>query len=582
MLHGVLVVPTLHCSFLTHPTHLSAGCVHDQLRNARPFAAKDACTCLKRRLQMDHPQKQYLAIILTSKVLQECHAALGPYQGELLQEVAYILRTVRSSSPAAARTRQVAMDVLRHFGSAGGDAYRVARQQGGGAPAGSRVESVNRDPAAIAAERASLLDEIRRMCEQASASTEILNELILNKEQPGGAAAGASATSESLGLRKELLADVAELRRLFDLYSDQLANLTGPDAEAAMKAALEAVDQLDGALSLEKDVDAELKDLASKGQLPPPPAAAAAAEPDAAAAGASSSVAAAAATTAAADEVAAQVQSANLIDLDDEPTAAAPAAPATGMVDPFAPPMPPAAAAAPEAGLDSFGSAPAAAAALDPWAPAAADPADPFAALAAAPLTDTPASQQLESYSQPYPQPYPQAGAAADPFAEPGPAWGASPGSSTPPAAAPAGQPFPGSLPHQPPGGRVSAGALSGGGAGSLPTSGGGSSSAGPTGDGGMPGAPGGLMAPPPAAAAGPYGAAAPVTPGYGGGFMPAAGQGMPGQGMMGPPYGYGMQPMQQQMPSPYGMPYPYAGLTGGAPMYMPQPQGPTIHTASR
>ncbi len=29
---------------------------------------QDAVTCLKRRLQMDHPQKQYLAIILTSKV----------------------------------------------------------------------------------------------------------------------------------------------------------------------------------------------------------------------------------------------------------------------------------------------------------------------------------------------------------------------------------------------------------------------------------------------------------------------------------------------------------------------------------
>jgi hypothetical protein len=75
--------------------------------------------------------------------------------------------------------------------------------------------------------------------------------------QPGGAggaaaAAGAAAASESVGLRKELLADVAELRRLFDLYMGQLANLTGPDAEAAMKAALEAVDQLDGALSLEK------------------------------------------------------------------------------------------------------------------------------------------------------------------------------------------------------------------------------------------------------------------------------------------------------------------------------------------
>jgi hypothetical protein len=83
------------------------------------------------------------------QVLQECHAALGPYQGELLQEVAYILRTVRSSSPAAARTRQVAMDVLRHFGSAGGDAYRVARQQGGVAPVGgARQDNVNRDPGA--------------------------------------------------------------------------------------------------------------------------------------------------------------------------------------------------------------------------------------------------------------------------------------------------------------------------------------------------------------------------------------------------------------------------------------------------
>jgi hypothetical protein len=33
---------------------------------------QDAVTCLKRRLQMDHPQKQYLAIILTSKVHTLC------------------------------------------------------------------------------------------------------------------------------------------------------------------------------------------------------------------------------------------------------------------------------------------------------------------------------------------------------------------------------------------------------------------------------------------------------------------------------------------------------------------------------
>lgn len=43
-----------------------------------------------------------------------------------------------------------------------------------------------------------------------------------------------------------------ELRRLLDGYMSQLAALTGADAEAAMKKALEAVDQLDAALTLEK------------------------------------------------------------------------------------------------------------------------------------------------------------------------------------------------------------------------------------------------------------------------------------------------------------------------------------------
>jgi hypothetical protein len=64
---------------------------------------------------------------------------MGPYQGELLQEVAYILRTQHATNPAAARTRQAAMDALRLFGPGGADAYRQARAQAvgpGGAPGG--------------------------------------------------------------------------------------------------------------------------------------------------------------------------------------------------------------------------------------------------------------------------------------------------------------------------------------------------------------------------------------------------------------------------------------------------------------
>lgn len=37
----------------------------------------------------------------------------------------------------------------------------------------------------------------------------------------------ASDTDDSAGLRKELLADAKELRKLFDLYMNQLAALTG-------------------------------------------------------------------------------------------------------------------------------------------------------------------------------------------------------------------------------------------------------------------------------------------------------------------------------------------------------------------
>jgi hypothetical protein len=158
-------------------------------------------------------------------VLQECHAVLGMYQGELLQEVAYILRSQHASSPAAARTRQAAMDALRLFGPGGVDAYRQARAAVGapggpvmGMPAGGAGVPAQRDPggwwwltcgglllvsisgepaltllprrclcappcpsAAVAAERQSLLDEVKRLVEQAGASTEILNELILNK-----------------------------------------------------------------------------------------------------------------------------------------------------------------------------------------------------------------------------------------------------------------------------------------------------------------------------------------------------------------------------------------------------------------
>jgi len=68
------------------------------------------------------------------------------YQAELLHEVACILRTQHTNSPAAARTRQAAMDALRHFGAGGVDAYRQARQYPGGPGAPPSMTTAQRDP----------------------------------------------------------------------------------------------------------------------------------------------------------------------------------------------------------------------------------------------------------------------------------------------------------------------------------------------------------------------------------------------------------------------------------------------------
>lgn len=38
---------------------------------ATPMAAADAVACLRKRLNMEHPQKQFLAVVLTAKVRRQ-------------------------------------------------------------------------------------------------------------------------------------------------------------------------------------------------------------------------------------------------------------------------------------------------------------------------------------------------------------------------------------------------------------------------------------------------------------------------------------------------------------------------------
>jgi hypothetical protein len=66
-----------------------------------------------------------------TQVLSDCAAAMAIHQDQLLQEVSKILAKPARNSAPAARARQAAMELLRHYGAQGGNAYRAARMQVG-------------------------------------------------------------------------------------------------------------------------------------------------------------------------------------------------------------------------------------------------------------------------------------------------------------------------------------------------------------------------------------------------------------------------------------------------------------------
>lgn len=58
------------------------------------LCTQDIVNLLKKRLNQDKPQKQYLGIVLVGRVMSECPDAVGLLQEELLQEVAKIMAKV--------------------------------------------------------------------------------------------------------------------------------------------------------------------------------------------------------------------------------------------------------------------------------------------------------------------------------------------------------------------------------------------------------------------------------------------------------------------------------------------------------
>ncbi|GFH23665.1 uncharacterized protein HaLaN_21311 [Haematococcus lacustris] len=157
--------------------------------------------------------------------------------------------------------RHAAKELLRRYGRAGNNAFRLAHQEVYGRQAGypgmggyqghmvpgyPQAQGLDGGEAAAAhAEKQSLADEVALLIDKARSNTELLSDMLVNRNSGGG--------DEFEGeLIRDLLAEVEELRSLFTAYLEQLQAQDGPEMEVLMVQALEAADTLDNCIALSK------------------------------------------------------------------------------------------------------------------------------------------------------------------------------------------------------------------------------------------------------------------------------------------------------------------------------------------
>ncbi|GIL75610.1 hypothetical protein Vretimale_15135 [Volvox reticuliferus] len=229
--------------------------------------SKEIVGILKKRLRNDNPHKQWLTVLLVGRVMRDCAGALGSHQEELLQEVARVMaRPARQDSSAGRTTRQAAKELLRSYGRRGSIAFRAVNRSTL-ETASASAEYAAAINAAVAREAAIVVQEVKSLIEQAQANTELLSEMLVAEQEHDGqlgpkSSAGPAGDEFENELTRELVTEVRELRGLFDAYLEQLQSMSGePQVDEMMIKALEAVDMLDGALALQKDVASNQREI---------------------------------------------------------------------------------------------------------------------------------------------------------------------------------------------------------------------------------------------------------------------------------------------------------------------------------
>jgi hypothetical protein len=93
---------------------------------------------IRRRLNMENPHKQWLAVDLVRRVLASCGERLRPFRTDLLVDVARVAVKPNKKGTIAAQqsARRAAIDLLHQCGDEGYQAMQIVRSQLGGLPAG--------------------------------------------------------------------------------------------------------------------------------------------------------------------------------------------------------------------------------------------------------------------------------------------------------------------------------------------------------------------------------------------------------------------------------------------------------------
>lgn len=326
----------------------------NEVNQAQAVAPKIVCDILKRRLRMENPRKQWLAVDLVRNTLSKCPEKLRLYRHELLLEVAKVARKPNKKGTMAAQSaaRRIAVEYLHSQGNEGVNAIRMCNHGGMSEvyqQQGQVWQSTPNDPSAQPPSQAAagqargqnrasftantftptgdVITDVKLLVETANGHSELLQDLILAGSKDAAEQEDADAMKRLVG---ELTQEILELKNLFPGMLERLSQTQTPEAEALMAQALEAGDVLDTCLALEAQV-AEAQSSPGKERDTPPPAAA---EADAGAASA------AATSELEAPPSPAPAKSVDLLNLDsgplpDKPANGASAPPARSSDDPF-------------------------------------------------------------------------------------------------------------------------------------------------------------------------------------------------------------------------------------------------------